>query len=69
MVSFTPRLPGSWVKIPWYPLSRRLDGTRFGEEREREREKIYTYEGVYKLFRTSAATYTAVVVTRSTGRW
>jgi hypothetical protein len=36
----------------------------------RERKKyVYTYEGVSKTFRTSAATYTAVVVTLSTGRW
>jgi hypothetical protein len=27
------------------------------------------YEGVFKIFRTGAVSYTAVAVARSTGRW
>jgi hypothetical protein len=27
------------------------------------------YEGVYKIFQTGAAIYTAVLVVQSTGRW
>jgi hypothetical protein len=30
---------------------------------------LHRYEGVYKIFHTGAAIYTAVVVVQSTGRW